>query len=37
MGDVFLTETEGRQVEELLRYGFEVPSAPKWWVIRERG
>lgn len=33
MGDVFLTETEGRQVEELLRYGFEVPSAPKWWVI----
>lgn len=33
MGDIFLTEDEGRQLDEILRYGFDSPKAPKWWAV----
>ena len=33
MGDIFLTEDEGRQLDEIIRYGFASPKAPKWWAV----
>lgn len=33
MGDIFLTEDEGRQLDEIIRYGFDAAKAPKWWAI----